>query len=56
MARALEVSVEEVLGVSETTPRKRGLKSQLEKQLEAIADLPRPQQQRILNAVQALIS
>jgi transcriptional regulator with XRE-family HTH domain len=56
MAKALDVSVEEILGVSQTTARKRGPKSQLEKQLEAIADLPRAQQQRILNVVQALIA
>jgi len=56
MAKALDVSVEEVLGVSQTTARKRGPKSQLEKQLEAVADLPRAQQQRILNVVQALIA
>jgi transcriptional regulator of acetoin/glycerol metabolism len=48
--------VEEVLGVSRTTARKRGPKSQLEKQLEAIADLPWAQQQRILNVVQASIA
>jgi transcriptional regulator with XRE-family HTH domain len=56
MAKALDVSVEEILGVSQTTARKRGPKSQLEKQLEAIADLPRAQQQRILDVVQALIA
>ena len=44
-AKALDVSVEEILGVSQTTARERGPKSQLEKQLEAIADLPRAQQQ-----------
>jgi hypothetical protein len=48
--------VEEVLGVSQIAARKRGPKSQMEKQLESIADLPRARQQRILNVVQALIA
>jgi len=55
MAKALNVSVEEVLGVSQTTARKQEPNPQLEKQLEASADLPRAQQ-RILNVVQALIA
>lgn len=56
MAKALDVSVEEVLGVPQTAAKKRGPKSQLEKQLEAVADLPRAQQQQILNVVQALLT
>jgi transcriptional regulator with XRE-family HTH domain len=56
LAEALALSVEEVLGMSQSTAKKRGPKSQLEKQLAAIADLPRPQQQQILNVVQALIA
>ncbi|MCW5969337.1 MAG: hypothetical protein KIT57_12555, partial [Blastocatellales bacterium] len=56
LAQALAISVEEVLGVSQSMTRKRGPKSQLEKQLAAIAELPRAQQQRILTVVQALIA
>ncbi|MCW5971683.1 MAG: helix-turn-helix transcriptional regulator, partial [Blastocatellales bacterium] len=56
LARALDVSVEEVLGVPQAAAKKRGPKSQLEKQLEAVAELPRSQQQRILDVVQALIA
>lgn len=56
MAKALDVSVEELLGVPQVAAKKRGPKSQLEKQLEAVAELPRAQQQQILNVVQALIA
>jgi transcriptional regulator with XRE-family HTH domain len=56
MAKALGVSVEEVLGVPQSAAKKRGPKSQLERQLEAVAELPRAQQQRILDVVQALIA
>lgn len=56
LAKALDVSVEEVLGMNETATKKRGPKSQLERQLEVVAELPRHQQQQILNVVQALIT
>jgi transcriptional regulator with XRE-family HTH domain len=56
LAKALDVSLEEVLGVNQSAGKKRGPKSQLERQLEAVADLPRSQQQQILNVVQALIA
>lgn len=56
LAQALGVSLDELIGGTQTAARKRGPKSQLEKQLEAIADLPRAQQQRILDVVQALIA
>jgi transcriptional regulator with XRE-family HTH domain len=56
LAKALDVSLEEVLGLHQSAGKKRGPKSQLERQLEAVADLPRSQQQQILNVVQALIA
>jgi transcriptional regulator with XRE-family HTH domain len=56
LADALGVSLEELLGVNRAGARKRGPKSQLERQLEAVAKLPRAQQQRILEVVQALIA
>jgi transcriptional regulator with XRE-family HTH domain len=55
LAKILGVSVEEILGIDAPTPCKRGPKSRLERQLEAIADLPRSQQQKILEVVEALI-
>lgn len=56
LAKAFEVSVEEILGVNQAVTKKRGPKSQIERQLEIIAELPRSQQQRILAVVQALIA
>lgn len=57
LAKALGVSIEELLGISDGAQRaKRGPKSQLERQLEAIATLPRNQQQKILAVVEATIA
>jgi transcriptional regulator with XRE-family HTH domain len=56
LAQALNVSLDELIGGTATASKKRGPKSQLEKQLEAVAALPRAQQQRILNVVQALLT
>ena len=56
-AKALGVSMEELLGIDNGAQRaKRGPKSQLERQLEAVATLPRNQQQKILVVVEALIA
>lgn len=56
-AKALGVSMEELLGIDNGAQRsKRGPKSQLERQLEAVATLPRNQQQKILAVVEALIA
>jgi hypothetical protein len=57
LAKVLGVSMEELLGINDGTQRaKRGPKSQLERQLEAIATLPRHQQQKILAVVEAMIA
>jgi hypothetical protein len=57
LAEALSVTVEEVLGVEPPKERrKRGPQSQLERQLAAIASLPRQQQQQLLAVVEAFIS
>ena len=49
--------MEELLGINEAAQRsKRGPKSQLERQLEAVATLPHHQQQKILGVVEALIA
>jgi hypothetical protein len=56
-AKALGVSMEEVLGIDNGAQRsKRGPKSQLERQLELVATLPRHQQQKILDVVEAMIA
>jgi transcriptional regulator with XRE-family HTH domain len=57
LAKALGVSIEDLLGIDDSAQRaKRGPKSQLERQLEAIATLPRNQQQKILAVVEAMIA
>jgi len=49
--------MEAILGINNAGQRnKRGPKSQLERQLEAIATLPRQQQQKILDVVEAMIA
>lgn len=57
LAKVLGVSMEELLGIGDGAQRtKRGPKSQLERQLEAVATLPRNQQQKILAVVEAMIA
>ena len=56
LAKALGVSIEEILGVGESQARKRGPKSRLERQLESIGKLPRNQQEKILAVVEAFIA
>jgi len=49
--------MEEVLGIDNGAQgSKRGPKSQLERQLEAIATVPRHQQQKILAVVEAIFA
>lgn len=55
LAKSLGVSIEELLGVANSHPRKRGPKSRLERQLERISRLPRNQQEKILAVVEAFI-
>jgi hypothetical protein len=57
LANVIGVSMEEILGIDNGAQRsKRGPKSQLERQFEAIATLPRQQQQKILDVVEAMIA
>ncbi|MCP9496914.1 MAG: helix-turn-helix domain-containing protein [Pyrinomonadaceae bacterium MAG19_C2-C3] len=57
LAQALGVTIEEVLGIEASGARKkRGPQSQLERQLTAIASLPRKEQQQLLAVVEAFIS
>ena len=57
LAKKLGVSMEELLGINDGAQRsKRGPKSQLERQLEAVATVPRQQQQKILDVVEAMIA
>ena len=52
VAEILDVSANE----SKAAPKKRGPQSQLEKQMAAIASLPRKEQQQLLAVVEAFIS
>jgi transcriptional regulator with XRE-family HTH domain len=56
LAKALSVSVDEVLGVDTSPARRRGPKSKLEVQLEAIRNLPRNKQQKLLAVVEAFVA
>jgi hypothetical protein len=57
VAEILDVSANELLGLdTKAAPKKRGPQSQLEKQMAAIASLPRKEQQQLLAVVEALIS
>lgn len=53
-AQALDVTVEEVLGIEPAGQKKRGPQSQLEKQMAAIASPPR--KERFINAIFSLSS
>jgi len=55
LAQALGVSIEQILGTN-GSHNKRGPKSQLERQLEAVAQLPRHQQKKIIDVVNALVA
>lgn len=57
VAEILDVSANELLGLdAKAVPKKRGPQSQLEKQMAAIASLPRKEQQQLLAVVEAFIS
>ena len=56
MAKALDVTIEQMLGLEPSGQKKRGPQSQLEKQMAAIASLPRKEQQQLLAVVEAFIS
>ena len=53
----LDVTADDLLGIeTKAPPKKRGPQSQLEKQMAAIASLPRKEQQQLLAVVQAFIT
>jgi len=55
LANELGVSIEQILGTN-GSHSKRGPKSQLERQLEVVAQLPRHQQKKIIEVVNALVA
>src|SRR5262249_46307473 len=56
LAQALSVSVDELLGVSPPKPKKQAAKGRLQQVFEEASKLPRRQQQKIAEVVEALIA
>lgn len=56
VAEALDVDLEELLGLEPSKPKKRGPSSQLEKRFQQVAKLPMSKQKKILEVVDALIA
>ena len=56
LARALGVTIEELLGDEPTSARKRGPKSKLERQFETIRQLPKSRQQFIGKLLDEMIA
>jgi len=56
MAEALAVSVDELLGVTPPKPKKQAAKGRLQLVFESASKLPRRQQQKIAEVVEALVS
>ena len=56
VARTLSVSLEDLFGESDTAPRKRGPAPKWQKQIEAIAQLPRAKQQFVAQVLDSVIA
>ena len=56
MANALGVSVDALLGVTPTKPKRQAAKGRLQHVFEAVSLLPRNRQQKILEVVEALVA
>ena len=56
MAHALGVSVDELLGVTPPKPKKQAAKGRLQLVFESASRLPRRQQQKIAEVVEALVA
>lgn len=56
VARTLSVSLEDLFGESDTSPRKRGPAPKWQKQIEAIAQLPRAKQQFVAQVLDSVIA
>ena len=56
LARALGVTLEELLGVEADSARKRGPKSKLERQFDSIRQLPKSRQQFISKLLDEMLS
>jgi transcriptional regulator with XRE-family HTH domain len=56
IARALSVSLEDLFGESDSSPRKRGPAPKWQKQIEAIAQLPKAKQQFVAQMLDAVLA
>lgn len=56
VARALSVSLEDLFGESDSSPRKRGPAPKWQKQIEAIAQLPRAKQQFVAQVLDSVLA
>lgn len=56
VARALSVSLEDLFGESDSSPRKRGPAPKWQKQIEAIAQLPRAKQQFVSQVLDSVLA
>jgi len=56
VARALSVSLEDLFGASDSSPRKRGPAPKWQKQIESIAQLPKAKQQFVAQVLDSVLA
>ena len=56
VARVLDVSLEELFGESKQTKLKRGPASRLQQQIDAVSQLPKPQQRLVTQMLDAVLA
>lgn len=56
VARALSVSLEDLFGASDSSPRKRGPVPKWQKQIESIAQLPKAKQQFVAQVLDSVLA
>ena len=56
LAKALDVSLDELMAEGEHAPRKRGPVPQIQRHLERISQLPKPKQRAVMDVIEALLA
>jgi transcriptional regulator with XRE-family HTH domain len=56
LAKALGVSLEELLGESKAATKKRGPASQLQRSIERISELPKPKQRFVMEMLETVLA
>lgn len=56
LARTLGVSLEDLVGTTPSTLRKRGPASKLQQHLERISALPKPRQRAVMDVIEAMLA